>query len=182
MATSEKMSVDVPVPSEVGLKIEDVMITITGPKGSLSRTMSYPGVKIEQKGGNVVFSAKSNKKAVKAIIGTFGAHLDNMMKGVTKGFEYKLKTVFSHFPITVKQAGSEISINNFLGEKTPRKSRVLGDCKVSIKGDSITVTGMNIEDVAQTAANIELATKVKGRDRRVFQDGIYLVAKGEAAE
>jgi large subunit ribosomal protein L6 len=182
MAASEKMSVSVPVPSEVEFKIEDALITLTGPKGSLSRAMSYPGVKVEQKDGSVVISAKTNKKAVKAILGTFGAHLSNMVKGVTKGFEYRLKTVFSHFPITVKQAGSEISINNFLGEKTPRKSRVLGDCKVSIKGASITVTGINIEDVAQTAANIELATKVKGRDRRVFQDGIYLVGKGEVAE
>lgn len=182
MVASGKMSVDVSVPSEVELKIEDGLITLTGPKGSLKRAMSYPGVKIVQKEGNVVFSAKSNKKTVKAILGTFGAHLNNMVKGVTKGFEYRLKTVFSHFPITVKQAGSEITINNFLGEKTPRKSRVMGDCKVAIKGDSVTVSGTNIEDVAQTAANIELATKVKGRDRRVFQDGIYLVAKGEAAE
>ncbi len=182
MAASEKMSVSVPVPSEVEFKIEDDMITLTGPKGSLKRAMSYPGVKIENKDGNVLFTAKSKKKAVKAMLGTFGAHLENMVKGVTTGFEYRLKTVFSHFPITVKQSGPEITINNFLGEKTPRKSRVQGDCNISIKGDSITVSGINKEDVAQTAANIELATKVKGRDRRVFQDGIYLVAKGEAAE
>ena len=79
------------------------------------------------------------------------------------------------------QTGAIVTIDNFLGERTPRKSKVFGDSKVSIKGDKVSVTGTSLEFVSQTAANIELATKVKGRDRRVFQDGIYLISKGEAA-
>jgi large subunit ribosomal protein L6 len=178
MSGKKEIQVEVEVPPEVELKIEDSRVTLTGPKGSLTREFYYPGIKVENKDGKVSISSANHKKAIKVIKGTFGAHIRNMIKGVTKGFEYKLKIVYSHFPITVKQAGEFISIDNFLGEKTPRKSRILGNCSLLIKSDIITVSGTNVEEVAQTAANIELSTKVKGRDRRVFQDGIYLVSKG----
>jgi large subunit ribosomal protein L6 len=180
MTASTNIQVDIGVPDEVEVKLEDSMITVTGPKGNLTRTITYPGIKIESKNGKVTISTRSKKKTLKAMSGTIAAHIKNMITGVTKGFEYTLKVVYSHFPITVKQAGDVITIDNFLGEKTPRKSRILGECTISIKGDTVTVSGMDIESVAQTAANIELSSKVKGRDRRVFQDGIYLTSKGVA--
>ena len=181
MSSSDKINRSIDIPDGVQIGIEDGIITVTGPKGSLSREMVYPGVKVADKNGGVVVSSSISRRSIKAVVGTFAAHIENMIKGVTKGFEYNLKVVYSHFPITVKQAGSTITIDNFLGERTPRKCKVVGDSKVSIKGDQVSVTGTNLENVSQTAANIELATKVKGRDRRVFQDGIYLISKGEAA-
>jgi large subunit ribosomal protein L6 len=180
MTASASIQVDVEVPNEVEVKLEESGVTITGPKGTLTRAITYPGIKIELKDGKVTISTRSKKKTLKAMSGTIAAHIKNMIMGVTQGFEYKLKVVYSHFPITVKQAGDVITIDNFLGEKTPRKSRIHGECSISIKGDTVTVSGMNIENVAQTAANIELSSKVKGRDRRVFQDGIYLTSKGVA--
>ncbi len=181
MSSSDKINRNVDIPDGVQIGIDGGVVTVTGPKGSLSREMSYPGVKVASKNGGVVVSSSISRRSIKAVVGTFAAHIKNMITGVTTGFEYNLKVVFSHFPITVKQTGAIVTIDNFLGERTPRKSKVLGDSKVSIKGDKVSVTGTNLEAVSQTAANIELATKVKGRDRRVFQDGIYLISKGEAA-
>jgi len=78
-----------------------------------------------------------------------------------------------HFPFKVEISGNEITINNFLGEKIPRKAKIVDGCKVEIKGDEISVSGINKESVGLTAARLEIATKVKNRDRRVFQDGIF---------
>jgi large subunit ribosomal protein L6 len=182
MTGSSKTQTIVDIPSDVEIKIEDTEVRVSGPKGSLTRTMTYPGVTIKIKDGMAVITTKNQRRAIKAMAGTFAAHIKNMISGVTKGFECTMKVVYSHFPITVKHSGDVITIDNFLGEKTPRKSRVFGDCNISIKGDTITVSGVNIEEVGQTTANIEKATKVKGRDRRVFQDGIYLVEKGVATQ
>jgi len=104
-----------------------------------------------------------------------------MMSGVAYGFQYKLKLVYSHFPIQVKVEGRTISIDNFLGERKPRSARIMGESSVVVQGDELVVTGIDKEEVGQTAANIEQATRIKGRDPRVFQDGIYLVEKGLGA-
>ena len=111
-------------------------------------------------------------------MGTFVAHINNMIEGLTEGFEYKMKTVFSHFPIKTSVDGDEFVIQNFLGERSPRKAKIIEGVTVEAKGDDVTVTGIDKETVGQTVANIERATKVKYRDVRVFQDGVYLVSKG----
>ena len=49
---------------------------------------------------------------------------------------------------------------------------------VEAKGEDVTVQGIDKEKVGQTVANIERATKVKKRDIRVFQDGVYRISKG----
>ena len=113
-----------------------------------------------------------------ALIGTIKAHTKNMIKGVTEGFEYKMKTVFSHFPIKTSVEGNEFIIQNFLGERSARKAKILDGVKIDIKGEDITVHGINKEKVGQTVANIEKATSVKRRDTRVFQDGVYRISKG----
>ena len=96
-----------------------------------------------------------------------------MFIGLTDGYIAKLKIVYMHFPFTIKINGNEVLINNFLGEKKPRKTTIVGDCKMEVKGDEITVTGINKDDVGQTTANLERATWIRARDRRVFQDGIF---------
>jgi len=111
------------------------------------------------------------------MLGTIKSHITNMITGLTDGFSYKMKIVYAHFPMTVKVTDSKVTIENFLGERHPRIAKILGSTKVQVKGDEVTVEGINKEDVGQTMANIEQATKIKGRDPRVFQDGIYLVSK-----
>jgi len=93
-----------------------------------------------------------------------------------------LKIVFSHFPISVKAKENMVSIENFTGERSPRWARIMGNAKVLVKGDDVIVQGNNLDDVSQSAANIERATKVKVKDPRVFLDGIFIYEKKEGVE
>jgi large subunit ribosomal protein L6 len=101
-----------------------------------------------------------------------------MVKGVTEGFTYNLKAFYSHFPMTLSVQNSTFTVNNYFGEKVPRTADILEGVNVKIENKvEIVVSGIDKENVGQTAANIERCTTVKNRDRRVFQDGIYLITK-----
>jgi large subunit ribosomal protein L6 len=93
-----------------------------------------------------------------------------------------LKIVFSHFPISEEVKEKTVSIKNFTGERSPRFVRITGDVKITVKEDDVIVQGLNLEDVSQTAGNIEQATKVKTKDPRVFLDGIFVYEKREGME
>lgn len=105
-----------------------------------------------------------------------------MITGVMKGFTYKVKVVFAHFPVTVKVEGNTIVIENFTGERSARIAKMQGNAKVTVKGDDVIVQGINLEDVAQTAANMEQATKVRRKDPRVFLDGLFIFERLEGME
>jgi large subunit ribosomal protein L6 len=90
--------------------------------------------------------------------------------------------VFSHFPISVKVDGKKIVMENFTGERSPRIAKIMGETKVAVKGEDVIVQGLSIEDVSQTAANVEQATKIKVKDPRVFLDGIYVYERHEGME
>lgn len=166
------------LPEGVTAKFENNILTIKGEKGEDSRVFPYPKINIKLNGSIIEINSKNVRRKDKAIIGTFIAHINNMKKGVTQGFEYKMKTVFSHFPIKTTVEGNEFIIQNFLGERSPRYAKILDGVNVDIKGENITVTGINKEKVGQTVANIERASAVKNRDVRVFQDGVYRISKG----
>ena len=169
---------EVEIPEGVKAEVKESVVIIEGPKGRLERRLYHPKVAVEKVNNKIVVKCEFAKRNEKALVGTFAAHIRNMIKGVTEGFVYKMKIVYSHFPMKVSVKGNEIVIENFLGEKHPRKAKIFGDVKVNIKGDEVTIEGINREEVGQTAANIEFATRVKDRDIRVFQDGIYIVSKG----
>lgn len=122
---------------------------------------------------------KDKKKKTKAVLNSTEKHILNAISGLNKEFVYKLAIVYSHFPITVKVEGAEVVISNFLGEKKPRKTKVLPGCKVEIKGRDIFVKGHDRYKAGQTAGNIEKATRVVGRDFRIFDDGCYIVEKAK---
>ncbi|TRO43562.1 50S ribosomal protein L6, partial [Candidatus Bathyarchaeota archaeon] len=122
------------------------------------------------------------RKKEASLVGTINSHIQNMITGVEKGFLYKLKIVFSHFPISVKVQDKVVLIENFTGERRARKAKIIGDVKVKVESEDVTVEGINLEDVSQTAANIEQATKVKNKDPRVFLDGLYVYERKEGIE
>ncbi len=165
------------IPEGVNVNIDDYVVSVSGEQGQLQRKLWYPGVKIDKTDSEVVVEAEVSRKEQIAIVGTFTSHIQNMVAGVTKGYEYTMKVVYAHFPIQLKTEGKDFIIGNFLGEKKPRKASILGDTKVTVKGDQVIVNGINKEEVGQTAANIQQATKIRGFDPRVFQDGIYLIEK-----
>jgi len=79
--------------------------------------------------------------------------------------------------MTIKIERKKIVIQNFVGERADREASIMGNAKVSIKGEDITVEGIDIEEVAQTAANIQQACKIRNKDLRKFMDGIYVYDK-----
>ncbi len=169
---------EISIPANVEVEVRDSEVKVTGPRGTLERDFFYPSVEIHADADRVSVATTARKKEQQSIVGTYASHVENMILGVTEGFHYKLKMVYSHFPIQVKVHGQTLSIDNFLGERKSRVARIIGSSTVIIQGDEILVTGIDKEHVGQTAANIEQATRIKGRDPRVFQDGIYLTEKG----
>jgi len=171
----------IPIPEGVTVEVHGREVKVKGPKGLLSENLSHLPVEISIREGNVVVSAKSPKKREAAKAGTAAAHIRNMVNGVTKGFKCKLKVVYAHFPVTVKvnEKQKKVLIENFIGEKTPRVATMVGDVKVKVSGDDLTVEGINIQDVTQTAANIAASTKIKEKDQRVFLDGICVFERSE---
>ncbi|MHC1755304.1 MAG: 50S ribosomal protein L6 [Methanosarcina sp.] len=165
------------IPEGVSVSLSEDVFTARGPKGTVERTFWYPGIKVEVREGEVVVDAESSRKEQKAMVGTFASHIKNLIIGVSEGFECKMSIVYAHFPMQVKVEGKTLFIGNFLGEKKPRIAKILGETKVKVSGNEVTVTGINKEDVGQTAANIEQKTKIKRFDPRIFQDGIYIVQK-----
>jgi len=177
VAKVEKREIE--VPEGVKININGRIVEVIGPLGKLTRDFTSNPVSIEVLGDKVVVYAVWPKRREKSHVGTVAAHIKNMIKGVTKGWTYKLKIVYAHFPISVKVDGNKILIENFMGERTPRIAKIVGSAKVAIKGDDVIVYGINLEEVSQTAANIEQATRIKEKDQRRFLDGIYVYEKME---
>ncbi len=144
---------------------------------NVSRIFVHPHVICKITDSTIVISTESKRNQDRAVVGTWISHINNLIKGVTSGFTYSLKIVYTHFPMNVSVNGNVVDIKNFLGAKGILKANILGETKVVVKKEDVIVSGINKDDVGQTAANIEKACKVKGKDRRVFQDGVYLVTK-----
>jgi large subunit ribosomal protein L6 len=174
-----EISKTIQVPDNVTVSLDGKKVNVKGKKGTLIRDFSFATVSIEGDGKNIRIWAKWPRKKEAALVGTITSHIQNMITGVTKGYNYKLKIVFSHFPISVKLQGRSILIENFTGERRARSIDLIGDVKVKIEPDDITIEGINLEDVSQTAANIEQSTRVRNKDPRVFLDGIYVFEKNE---
>ncbi len=172
----------IPIPEGVVINIDGHKVTVRGAKGTLTRDFSHAAVSMETDGKNVRISAQWPRKKEAALVGTIESHIKNMITGVTKGYTYKLKIVFSHFPITVKIQDRAVMVENFTGERRARKANILGDVKVKLEPDDIIIQGSTLEDVSQTAANIEMMTRVTNKDPRVFLDGIYVYERNEGMD
>ena len=98
------------LPDNVTATIENNILTVKGEKGELKMFFSHPKIDIKINSNTIEVYSKNVRRKEKALIYTFIAHIKNMIKGVTEGFEYKMKTVFSHFPIKTSVEGDEIII------------------------------------------------------------------------
>ncbi len=179
MTRFETLQRTIQVPDGVTVSVNGKSVNVKGPLGSLNEDLSHLPVQLTQNGQEIRVSVTWPRKREIGMLGTAAAHIRNMIKGVTKGYRYNLRTVYAHFPVTVKvdEKTRALKIENFTGEKTPRSAPILDGVKVAVKGDDITVEGINLATVSQTAANIQNATKIKKKDLRVFLDGIYVDTK-----
>ncbi|MFN3527655.1 MAG: 50S ribosomal protein L6 [Candidatus Altarchaeaceae archaeon] len=165
------------IPEGNSVEILNGTITVKGKYGKVERKFNPYFINIYVENNEIVLKTKKDKRRDKALLYTMVAHIKNMFHGVNDKIIYKLKLVYSHFPVSLEVKGNELLIKNFLGEKVPRRAKILDGVSCKISGKDIILEGVDIEKVSQTAANMEIATKVTKRDRRVFQDGIYITEK-----
>jgi large subunit ribosomal protein L6 len=177
MTVAGKIESTIAIPGGVSVTSDGNTVKVKGPKGELSRNFAYPRIIIAIGKEEVSVSCEYPRTKDKAMVGTFAAHIRNMIRGVTEGYTYSLKIVFSHFPMKVAVKDKRVEINNYMGGKDPRFADIVGKCTVKVAGADVTVDGISIEDCGQTAANIERATSRLGFDKRIFQDGIYITQK-----
>lgn len=165
------------IPAGVLAEIDGTMVKAKGPEGENVRKFNLGSLELKKEGNKISVGSKKATKKEKKMMNTIAAHIKNMVLGVQEKFEYELKAVFSHFPITIEVKGHEVIVKNFLGERTPRKTAVPKGVEIEVNGNVIKIRSTDRELAGQAAANLETITKIRARDRRVFQDGIFMTKK-----
>eukprot|EP01089_Gocevia_fonbrunei_P006827 TRINITY_DN17838_c0_g1_i1.p1 TRINITY_DN17838_c0_g1~~TRINITY_DN17838_c0_g1_i1.p1 ORF type:complete len:192 (-),score=34.26 TRINITY_DN17838_c0_g1_i1:38-613(-) len=180
-------SQNVSIPSDVTITVKSRVVTVKGPRGTLVRAFKHANVQLEILGKGakkrLQVTLWFGDKASLATIRTICSHVQNLITGVTKGFQYKMRFVYAHFPVNcnIPDDGSFIEIHNFLGEKVVRRVVMPTGVKIERSSDvkdEIVLRGNSIEAVSQCAAKIHQSTLVKNKDIRKFLDGIYVSEKG----
>lgn len=169
---SDKIEKYLDLPDGVKASLEGILLTVEGPKGKTSKIFNAPNISLVVEDGKIAIKASRNTKRERQRIGTFNAHIKNMIIGVVDGHARKLKICSSHFPMTVAVNGDDFSVKNFCGEKTPRQIKLPEGVKVKVEGMEVEVSGCDKEMVGNVASSIEHLTKRTRFDRRIFQDGI----------
>ena len=166
------------IPPSVKLNLDGKKITVEGKLGKITKDYSHARVvTFTKKDNQLVFSVDFPRKRDRALLPTLVAHVQNQILGVTKGFTYKMKIVHAHFPFTVENKGDEIIVSNFLGERGTRVVQKVGDVKVQITKEDVIVSGIDKEAVSQTCGRLRLLTKIKKKDPRIYQDGLFVFEK-----
>ncbi len=168
-------SKEIIIPEGVTAEVDGSRVKISGGKGELKREFKLAySIKIQKQDNKIIISSELSHRKTKALVGTIIAHIRNMVRGITEGYTYKMKIVYSHFPMNVKVDGDKVVTQNFLGERTPRIAKIVGGTQVKIEGQDVTVSGNDIEEVGLTASCIEQSCRIVGFDKRRFSDGIYI--------
>jgi large subunit ribosomal protein L6 len=174
----------VAVPAGVSFTVTPGRLSAKGPLGTVERAFPSEVLELTVAAGSATLRLKipADRKRSLSLLKTWAAHLRNLAGGLTRGVEAKMKVVAAHFPMKVSVRGEELVIENFLGEKYPRSTRLSPGTKAVVEGDIVTLSGHDIEQVGQSAANVERATHIREYDPRVFQDGIYLTERAHLKE
>lgn len=173
----QKIVEKIKIPEGVSCVYENKSLICKKNSNTIEKKLHAPKINISVHNGEITVACEKGNKSDYKKITSFIAHLKNIFAGLEEKYIYQLEAVNVHFPMTLKKEGNELLINNFLGEKKPRKAKILQNVDVELKGQKIIVSSSNRELAGQTAANFERATKVRGRDRRIFQDGIFITSK-----
>lgn len=167
------------IPDSVNVDIKGRQISVTGPRGTLVEDYKHVSVEITRQAKNKIKIGvwHGNRKHI-ACIRTICTHILNMIKGVTLGYQFKMRSAYSHFPINISivEGSKGIEIRNYLGEKLVRRIAMPQGVTIDIteQKDEIVLRGNCIKAVSQTAALIQQSTTCKGKDIRKFLDGIYV--------
>jgi large subunit ribosomal protein L6 len=174
---------EVEAPASVKVTKEGNVIAVKGKLGTIKKDFTKLPATITVEGNKVTIKPYGKRKRDLAVTNTARSIINSMIKGVENGYTYKLKVIFAHFPISVKVKGKQVHVENFFGERAARVATIIGEnTKVNTAGEDVLIQGPSLEDVSQTAANIELSTKIKDKDQRVFLDGLYVYSREEGMQ
>lgn len=167
----------VKIPEGITCEYTEGILKCSKSSTSLELKLDIPKIEVSVRDGQIMIHSKKANRVQRKTVNSVIAHIKNIFAGLDEKFTYKLEAVNVHFPMTLKVEGDTLVINNFLGEKVPRTAKILENVDVEIKGQQIIISSHYKSLAGQTAANFEKATKVGNRDRRIFQDGIYITSK-----
>ncbi len=167
---------EIEIQKGVAVSVDGDTVRIKGKLGSCSKKFNKRLISISSNGSKIKVEETSNGKlSKKAVLASqaFTSELKSSIKGVEEGIETKMTVFFAHFPMTIEIKNKQILIKNIFGERVPRETKIVGDTKVEVKGQAVTIKGVDAYDVGQTVANLRKICFARGFDTRVFQDGIY---------
>jgi large subunit ribosomal protein L6 len=176
--TEKKLYEEIQILEGIEVNLDGNILKMKKDDKEITRKMhSFMKLKIDD--NKLILSADRNRKVERKLFGTYKAHIKNMIKGLEEGFKYRLQISNVHFPMNVShdKANNKLVVKNFLGEKTDRIIPLIEGVGIKIDNEIIEVDSYDIEKAGQVATSIEKGSKVKNKDRRVYQDGIFIIEK-----
>jgi len=179
------------IPEGVDVTVKSRIITVKGPRGNLVKNVRHIDMDIRlvksKNSAKVTLAVWQGGRKHVACLRTIRSLISNMIKGVTKGFQYKMRAVYAHFPINciIQEGGASLEIRNFLGEKIVRNVKMLEGVTIyesKAQKDELILEGTDVQNVSQSAASIHGVCRVRNKDIRKFLDGIYVSEKGTISE
>lgn len=165
------------IPEKTTILLDKGLFTVKGPKGEVKRKFHNPRIVSKIAGDKVVFESAKATKREKKLIKSYLAHLKSMIKGVNQGHVYKLKICSGHFPMTASVKGTVFELKNYFGETVPRTTTMPEGLNIKVDGQFIIIEGVDKEAASKAASLIELVSRRPGFDKRIFQDGIFIIEK-----
>jgi len=174
----EKLHEELIIPEGINVTIDGNEIILKKDNKEVKRKLNNR-IQLKIEGNKIILNSKKVTKREKKVLYTIKAHIINAIEGLTKSFKYKLQAVSVHFPMTLEidKSNNILIVKNFLGEKKPRTIKIIPGVEIKVNKDLIELESADIEKAGQVAANIEKGSKIRSRDRRVFQDGIFITEK-----
>ncbi len=165
------------LPPGVTAQLHGSVLKLTGAQGEIEKVFRYPFIGVLSEGNKIILTALRNGRRERTIIGSFAAHITNMIKGVQEPHTYTLKICSGHFPMSVSTSATEFTVKNFLGESVPRIADVIPHVTIKVNDKEIIVKSVDKEAAGQMAARIEQLCRITNRDIRIFMDGIWIINK-----
>lgn len=176
------MQVKTQLPDGFEANYQDGTLKVEAEGETVEKKMKHALVKVDVEDDQITFSTDEKRRDIQSIAKTFQSHLKNMIEGLQEEHVYTMEGVYAHFPMTIKKENNEVVIENFMGERKPRKIEIAEGANVEVNGEDLEISGTDKEAVGLTAGRIEQACKKGNRDPRTFQDGVYITSKGEQNE
>lgn len=165
------------IPEDVEIKLDGNLLVVKGPKGELSHKLNHD-INLEIKDKELLVKAKKTKKN-SVIWGTSRALMNNMVEGVTKGFEKKL--IFEGVGYRASVGGSKLVLN--LGYSRPIEIEAPAGIEFKVEKNTIVVSGIDKQLVGEIAADIRAKRKpepYKGKGIR-YEDEVIRRKAGKKA-